>query len=141
MDPDWENFRPVEEGQTVARDESGEIRVAESGRILMPLYQEQGEDGFFLIREFRPVWLWVSTVFRKMHLDRFAHWLPGVQRDPWVPDTVLVDTGIARWYALQVLHLLGFKRQEQTASQLVMRRRAYDEYCFVRQGPTPEHLK
>jgi len=141
MAPGYENFQIVGEGRAVGRDARGDVRVGESGRILMPLYQEQGEDGFFLIREFQPVWLWVSTLLRKLHVDRFAHWLPGVRRDPWLPDTVLVNRGIARWYALQVLHLLGFKKLEETPEELVMRRRQYDEYCFVRQGPTPEHLK
>jgi len=137
----YENFQVVGEGRVVGRDARGDVQVGESGRILMPLYQEQGEDGFFLIREFQPVWLWVSTVLRKLRVGRFAHWLPGVRRDPWLPDTLLVNTQVARWYALQVLHLLGFKKQEETPEELVMRRRQYDEYCFVGQGPTPEHLK
>jgi hypothetical protein len=141
MAPGYENFQVVGEGRVVGRDARGDVQVGESGRILMPLYQEQGEDGFFLIREFQPAWLWVSTLLRKLRVGRFAHWLPGVRRDPWLADTLLVNTRVARWYALQVLHLLGFKKQEETTEELVMRRRQYDEYCFVRQAPTPEHLK
>jgi len=44
------NFQPVVSGQTVASDWRGPVRAPETGRILMPLYQAQGDDGFFLVR-------------------------------------------------------------------------------------------
>jgi len=50
MHPGFKNFQPVEEGQLLAHDRHGEIRAKHDGRILMPLYQKQGEDGFFVIR-------------------------------------------------------------------------------------------
>ena len=48
MKPGFSNFDPVEAGQLLAWDKRGEIRAPLSGRILMPLYQGQGTDGFFL---------------------------------------------------------------------------------------------
>ena len=54
MEPGFTNFQPVERGQVLARDRRGPIRAAESGQILMPLYQGQGTDGFFLVRRVRP---------------------------------------------------------------------------------------
>ncbi len=50
MMPDYENFQPVRKGEVLAHDRHGPIRARENGRILMPLYQKQGDDGFFLIR-------------------------------------------------------------------------------------------
>ena len=50
MKPGYKNFQPVTEGEVLARDNQGEINASRDGLILMPLYQEQGEDGFFLIR-------------------------------------------------------------------------------------------
>jgi predicted deacylase len=44
-------FDPIEEGQVVAYDRRGAIRSPESGLMLMPRYQGQGEDGFFVARE------------------------------------------------------------------------------------------
>ena len=49
MEPDLANFQPVRQNQLLARDRTGEIRSPRSGRILMPLYQAQGDDGFFII--------------------------------------------------------------------------------------------
>lgn len=57
MDPGWASFQPVRESQPVARDRSGEVRAPEGGLMLMPRYQGQGEDGFFLARPVSPFWL------------------------------------------------------------------------------------
>lgn len=50
MVPDYENFQQVEKGEVLAYDKNGPIRAQDDGCILMPLYQQRGEDGFFLIR-------------------------------------------------------------------------------------------
>lgn len=51
MMPGFRNFQKIEKGQLLGRNKFGEIRSPESGLILMPLYQKQGEDGFFIVRE------------------------------------------------------------------------------------------
>jgi succinylglutamate desuccinylase len=51
MMPNYKNFQPVRQGEVLAYDRHGPIRAPEAGRILMPLYQKQGDDGFFIIRE------------------------------------------------------------------------------------------
>jgi succinylglutamate desuccinylase len=50
MKPGYKNFQKVQEGELLANDCNGEIRSRNDGRILMPLYQKQGEDGFFIIK-------------------------------------------------------------------------------------------
>ena len=50
MLPGYENFQKVRKGEIVATDKNGPIKIREAGLILMPLYQKQGDDGFFLIR-------------------------------------------------------------------------------------------
>lgn len=47
----FHGFDPIEAGQIVARDRRGPVRAPESGLMLMPRYQREGEDGFFLARE------------------------------------------------------------------------------------------
>ena len=51
MAPNYKNFQPVHKGELLAHDRNGYIFAQSDGRILMPLYQKQGNDGFFLIRE------------------------------------------------------------------------------------------
>lgn len=140
MRPGYRNFQRVVPGEVVARDTGGDVRVDERSRILMPLYQEQGEDGFFLVREFSPFWLWVSGALRRMRVDKVAHWLPGVRRVPGAPDAVEVDKRVARWYAVQLFHLMGFRKVEDAGARLVLHRRRFDEARFIRRGPPPESL-
>lgn len=60
MEPGFENFQTVKTNQLLARDRRGEIRSPSDGRILMPLYQNLGEEGFFIGRE----------------CDHRRHWIP-----------------------------------------------------------------
>lgn len=49
--PGFRNFQPVRAGDVIGDDRRGEVMAPKSGRILMPLYQELGEDGFFVVRD------------------------------------------------------------------------------------------
>jgi len=140
MDPGYGNFAPVKAGQAVATDVHGRVRVDRDARLLMPLYQKQGEEGFFLITEFSTFWLRASYILRSLGVDRWVHLLPGVSLDPAMPDAVVVNKKVARWAALQLFHLLGFRKHEDAGSRLVMRRRRYDDVRYVVHGPGPERL-
>lgn len=123
MKPGYVGFQPIREGEVLAHERSGDVHARECGRVLMPLYQDQGEDGFFVIRQIRPFWLGVSTAARRMGLPGVIPLLPGVQRHPDRPDWVVVRRGIARFYRSQVFHLLGFRTREETDSYVVYARR------------------
>jgi succinylglutamate desuccinylase len=122
MLPGFRSFQPVSEGDILARDRRGEVRSPESGRLLMPLYQVQGEDGFFLIREFDPFWLSVSEILRRLRVGKILHWLPGVDRDPGDGHRLRVDLRVARWFTLELLHLLGYRKTKQDGARLVVLR-------------------
>ncbi len=49
MHPGYQNFSPVSAGQPVANDHWGTVHVPVAGYLLMPLYQRQGSEGFFLV--------------------------------------------------------------------------------------------
>lgn len=51
MLPGFKNFQPIKKGQLLAKDKHGEIYAPLDGLMLMPLYQPQGDDGYFLIEE------------------------------------------------------------------------------------------
>ncbi len=51
MQPNYKNFQPVKKGELLAYDRNGAIYSHLDALILMPLYQKQGSDGFFLIKE------------------------------------------------------------------------------------------
>jgi predicted deacylase len=123
MEPGFESFQTIEEGQILARNGATTVLAPQSGMLLMPLYQEQGEDGFFLVRQVRPFWLPVSARLRGWRLERFVHWLPGVSRHPDRRDAFLVDRRLARFSPLHLFHLLGFRREGKDGRVLTMARR------------------
>lgn len=50
MKKGYANFQKIKQGEVLADDKNGEIKAKTDGRILMPLYQKQGQDGFFVIK-------------------------------------------------------------------------------------------
>ncbi len=51
MLPGFKNFDSIKKGDLLANDRNGEIRSLSDGYVLMPLYQKQGNDGFFIVRD------------------------------------------------------------------------------------------
>jgi len=51
MCPNLKNFQKIQSGEVIAKDSNGPIEAPEDALLLMPLYQSQGEDGFFLIKK------------------------------------------------------------------------------------------
>lgn len=50
MKAGYKNFQPIKKGEVLATDRRGVIRAMADSLMLMPLYQQQGSDGFFLIK-------------------------------------------------------------------------------------------
>ncbi len=123
MLPGFISFQSIHAGELLAHDAHGALRAREAGRILMPLYQEQGEDGYFEIREFSPFWLRVSALLRHLRADKIVHWLPGVSRHPALPDALSVDRRVARFFVLEIFHLLGYRRHRDDGKRLMVSRR------------------
>ncbi|MBK8978661.1 MAG: succinylglutamate desuccinylase/aspartoacylase family protein [Planctomycetes bacterium] len=128
------SFAPVRRGAHLGDDIRGEVRAPHRGLVLLPLYQGQGEDGFFLGRRVARFWFELSAWLRGARLWPLLRALPGVRRDPDDRDTLLVDTRIARFLVVQVFHLFGFRRQRPRGSKLLAftRRRAAPETQRVR---------
>ncbi len=126
MLPGFSNFDPIDRGLHLAGDKRGMVVASEKGVILMPLYQKLGEDGFFIGREISPFWIWLSGVLRRMRIGGMVYLLPGVRRSGNDRDTLEVDTRIARFFPLQLFHLLGFRKLRWRENKLVVSRRKHD---------------
>ena len=126
MNPGFENFDVISRGQVLATNKNGEIKAKESGLILMPLYQKQGEDGFFIGREVAPFWLWLSGVLRGLKIADLIRLLPGVRQHPTDKESLVVDTRVARFCPLQIFHLLGFRKRRWCDNRLIVSRRRHD---------------
>lgn len=127
MEPGFRSFQRVSAGDRLGRWSDGEpVHAPESGRILLPLYQGVGDDGFFIVRSVRRFWLRLSSLLRRLRADRFAPLLPGVRRHPYMPNAVVVDRRIARWRTVEIFHLLGYRRAVDQGHELILARRHFD---------------
>jgi hypothetical protein len=113
----------VTPGETVATDCRGEVVIDRRSRIFMPLYQSAGEDGFFLVRKI-PRWaLALSTLLRRINFERVLLMLPGISRSDVQAQEIVVNRGVARFLATELLHLLGYRRTKVVGDLLVFSRR------------------
>lgn len=123
MNPGFSNFDKVEHLEPLAVDHEGEISSPGTGNIFMPLYQNQGEDGFFLVRRI-PKWaLLVSRWLRGIRFDSMLTLLPGVSRSTDYPEAIRVNKKIARFFSRQLFHLLGYRRKKEGDSETLYVRR------------------
>lgn len=122
MEPGFVNFQKVSKGETVAKDKSGEIKISKDSRILMPLYQNQGEDGFFLIKSTPKFWLDLSKKMRNLKLDFLLTFLPGVNFSA-DKRTLIVNKNIAIFFAKKFMHLLGYRVRNESENKILFTKR------------------
>lgn len=123
MEPGFLNFAKVHKGQLLARDRNGEIFAPQASHVMLPLYQKLGDDGFFLARRVRRFWLWLAKWLRALHVAAVLPLMPGIRRDPNDHDTILANPKVARWFVVEVFHLLGFRKETERLGRLAFSRR------------------
>jgi succinylglutamate desuccinylase len=123
MEPGYRGLQPVKQGELLGRDRNGEVRAPQRGRIVLPLYQELGDDGFFLVRRVSRFWLGLSALLRRLRLGGVLTGLPGVRKHPDQPNALCVDRRMARWPLVSFFHLFGYRRRRPEDDHLVFSRR------------------
>lgn len=111
MDSGFQNFEPISKNQHLAKSNGKDILAHEEGRIFMPLYQELGEDGFFVLQRISKFWLKLSVVARKLKINNFLRLIPGVEKDPSNNYTLIADPKIAKFYNKELFHLFGYRKR------------------------------
>lgn len=123
MNQGYSNFDTIHKGEPLARSNGSQLRSNRSGRIFMPLYQNQGNDGYFIIRRTPYLFLQLSKIFRKIRLDRMLVVLPGVSWESKEKDTLIIHLRVARFFAKEFLHLLGFRSKMIDATHMYAKNR------------------
>lgn len=125
MEPGYANFDQVALGERLAyvgENLETAVDAPESGLLLMPRYQGQGQDGFFLGREVRRIWLKLSATLRRYRLERLLPLLPGVRHEP-DPRILSVNPRVARAFLVEIFHLFGYRWARTTGGRLIFVRR------------------
>jgi succinylglutamate desuccinylase len=114
MLPGYASFQNLRSGEVIAEHGGAQIRAEDEAFLLMPLYQPQGTDGFFLMREVGPTRRVLSTALRRLRLETLLLLLPGVERAPDSPQTLRIAERYRHGRIRELLRLLGYRFESQT---------------------------
>lgn len=123
MCPGFINFQKIPKGVRLALVNGVALKTTRKRQIFMPLYQKQGNEGFYFIRPVPTLLLWVSKQLRRFKVDHILISLPGVEWADNKKDTLVVDQRVARFFAKSFLHLMGYRARRFDRSHLVAKNR------------------
>lgn len=114
------SFQRVTQGTVLAHDRHGPVLAPMDGRVLLPLYQGEGEDGFFMASDMTAAKLSLLHILRQLKVDRALKLLPGVQTVAG-EDAFKVSDSPLQTVNRRVLGLFGYRRER--ADNVISRRR------------------
>lgn len=109
MKPGFFNFNPIQKGLVLASSDGKPVISPYKGMVFLPLYQQMGQEGFFIVRPVSRFWLWLSEVLRKTFLPEILPLLPGISRKTPQANRYVVNPRIARFLNKEIFHVLGFQ--------------------------------
>jgi succinylglutamate desuccinylase len=121
----FRSFEEIDEGTPLAIEKDEFIKAEKDAIIFMPLYQEQGEEGFFLIRK-TPIWaIALSGFLRRSKFGALLHVLPGVSWANEQKQSLLVNTKVAHFFTKPFFHLLGYRNRALDKTHFAMNNREH----------------
>lgn len=127
MEPGFSHCQPIGEGVLLAQIERDGAKIPlhspTSGVLLMPRYQGQGNDGYFVGRLVRPRWLRLSRLLRRLPLHWILLLFPAVHRDPGHARQLWVAAARRGRLLADLLRLFGYRQCSQQGDRLVYLRR------------------
>jgi hypothetical protein len=134
MKPGFSNFQRIYKNETLATMNDKSITSREKSTLFMPLYQNQGSDGYFLIRRIPSFFLWLSRKLRNHNIDRIFVLLPGIKWKNELEDTMLVNLKIARFISKKLFHLFGYRSTHIDHNYLLIKNREHRSKKHEYQG-------
>ena len=130
MTPGYVNFQHIEKGKKLATFNGKVIQADQDAMIFMPLYQDQGSEGFFAIREVSPRFLRLSRWLRLKRWDHLLTYLPGVQWQDKERSTLRVNRRVARFFTKQIFHFFGYRARKFDQDHYLMKNREYNSRVY-----------
>ncbi|PSL07390.1 succinylglutamate desuccinylase/aspartoacylase family protein [Cecembia rubra] len=119
----FESFQVIRQGMDLAIHNDQIVKAPYAGRIFMPLYQSQGNDGFFIIQKIPFFALNLSSFLRKLKVDNLLTLLPGVRWEVRDKMILKVNSRTARFLTKPFFHLLGYRVRLQEGDYLKLSNR------------------
>ncbi|MBU2525879.1 MAG: succinylglutamate desuccinylase/aspartoacylase family protein [Bacteroidetes bacterium] len=104
------NFSKIQKGEHLASYNQTDVISKKRSILFMPLYQKQGNDGFFIIRRIPMLALKISAFLRQFKLYQLLILFPGISWTNKEKETLMVNKKIARFYIKSIFHLMGYRK-------------------------------
>ena len=114
----YKSFQSIEKGDILALSNATEIKSKFNAKIFMPLYQSQGNEGFFIIKKIKPIYLKLSAILRKWNVDELLVMLPGITWHNKTKDSLSVNIKVTRFFAKSIFHLFGYRNRKLDKTHL-----------------------
>lgn len=123
MVPGYNNFQAVVKGQYLADSGGNTITSRANGFVFLPRYEKQSNSGFYLLKELSKSWLSLSAFLRRINFERVLVMLPGVEKSSESKEAYNVNQKVARFFAAELFHLLGYRRLLRRDGRIVVAKR------------------
>lgn len=120
IEGEFYSFQEIHKNQLLAHKNGNAIKAKDKGYIFMPLYQKQGEDGFFIIKKISPYLLRLSSILRKLKAYNLLVILPGVKWKNKTYGILEANLKVARFFVKSISHLLGFRTKKIMNNRMLM---------------------
>lgn len=126
MKPGFVNFEDISKGQYLAESKKEKVFSPENGKILMPLYQKQGNDGFYIVRKINIIWIEISGILRKIDFTKWIRHLPGIYNLKNRKQILAIRKSSISEFIVNIMHLLGYHKTRRILKLVLFSRREYD---------------
>ena len=120
MKPGFKSFQKIKKGTIIATSNTRDINWWRNAWLFMPLYQSKGEEGFFMIKPIKPIFLKLSSVLRRLRFDNMLVLCPGVSWESKTKGALKVNLKVAKFLAKPLFHLLGYRNKMVSANHLLL---------------------
>jgi succinylglutamate desuccinylase len=133
MKAGFKSFQDIQKGEKIAYSDEQIINSEFNAKIFMPLYQNKGKEGFFIIRPIKTIFLRLSALLRRFNLDGLLVALPGIKWHDKKEGALRVNLRTAKFLAKPIFHLFGYRNKhiDETHLKLYNRERVSksEMYC------------
>ena len=125
MKAGFKSFQDIQKGEKIAYSDEQIINSEFNAKIFMPLYQNKGKEGFFIIRPIKTIFLRLSALLRRFNLDGLLVALPGIKWRDKKEGALRVNLRTAKFLAKPIFHLFGYRNRhiDETHLKLYNRER------------------
>lgn len=120
MEPNLQSFQNVKKGEILATSEGEKIASPTTAKLFMPLYQNKGKEGFFIIKRIHPFFLKLSEILRRIKMDALLVALPGITWEDKKEGVLKVNLKVTKYLAKQIFHLLGYRNKQVDATHVYL---------------------